>query len=108
MKSTLLEDSRMTRSRALTSALAAAGLSLTGYVEISRMILDMATDFCRGKVIFVLEGGYHLEALSFGVLNVIYALLERDEIADPLGNWSHQEPDISLLVAELQRLHLPS
>jgi hypothetical protein len=36
--------------------------------------------------VFLLEGGYDLEALSHGFLNVAYALLGQDEIVDPLGD----------------------
>ncbi len=88
--------------------LAAAGLSLAGYANISREIINIALDLCAGKVMFVLEGGYHLDALAYGVLNVIYALIGRDEIVDPLGPSQYLEPDITVLLAQLQRLHLLS
>lgn len=88
--------------------LAAAAMSLTGYAEMSRKIIAMAERYCRGRVLFVLEGGYHFQALSHGVLNVIYALLGQDTISDPLGQSPYSSPDVTKLLVQLKRLHLPS
>jgi acetoin utilization deacetylase AcuC-like enzyme len=85
--------------------LASADLTLTGYVQVVRDLIQLAADLCQGRVLFVLEGGYLLEALSFGVLNTLYALLGRDQIEDPLGPSPRREQDISKLVAQLKALH---
>lgn len=86
--------------------LAAAGLSLSGYAEMARDIISIANDLCHGRVLFVLEGGYHLTALSYGVLNTFYALLGQDIIQDPLGPLPDREADTSRLLLQLQELHL--
>ncbi len=41
------------------------GMQVTpvGFANLCRIILDVANDTCQGKVIFVLEGGYHLQGL---------------------------------------------
>ncbi|MGD8585008.1 MAG: histone deacetylase [Chloroflexota bacterium] len=88
--------------------LAAAAMSLTGYAEISREIIAMAEQHCHGRVLFVLEGGYHFQALSHGVLNVIEALIGKDAISDPLGPSPYSSPDVTKLLVQLKRLHLPS
>jgi acetoin utilization deacetylase AcuC-like enzyme len=88
--------------------LAAAAMSLTGYAKMSREIIEMAQEICQGKVLFVLEGGYHFQALAHGVLNVINALTGFDQVSDPLGPAPYASPDITNLLARLQRLHLPS
>ena len=82
------------------------GLSLTGYTQMVREILDMAETLCQGRVLFVLEGGYYFPALAHGVLNTIYALLGRDEIIDPLGPAPEDGRDISQLLFNLQQRHL--
>ncbi len=87
--------------------LASAGLSLTGYAHIARDLVGMAEELCNGRLLFVLEGGYHLDVLTAGVHNVLYALLGRDEIQDPIGPSPYAEPDVSHLLAQLQRRHLP-
>lgn len=85
--------------------LASADLTLTGYVQLVRGLMQMAADLCQGRILFVLEGGYLLEALSFGVLNTLYALLGRDLIEDPLGPSPRREQDVSRLLGELKQLH---
>lgn len=80
-------------------------LSLAGYAHITRELIRMAGELCGGRIIFVLEGGYHLEALSNGVLNVAYALLGDDQVSDPLGLSHHHEPDISTLVGRIRAIH---
>jgi acetoin utilization deacetylase AcuC-like enzyme len=88
--------------------LASAGLSLAGYSTIAKQIMALASDVCDGRCVFVLEGGYHLEALAFGVLNVLNALGKRDEVVDPLGLSPYSEPDIRPLIQRLRTLHLLS
>lgn len=88
--------------------LAAAAMSLTGYAAISRKIMTIAERVCAGRVLFVLEGGYHFQALSHGVLNVVYALTGKDSISDPLGNSPYDSPNVTKLLDKLKRLHLPS
>lgn len=87
--------------------LASANLSLTGLARMSGEIVQMAEEMCDGKVVFVLEGGYHSVALSYGVLNTAYALIGREKITDPLGPSPHPEPDMTDLILQLKRLHLP-
>ena len=87
--------------------LAAARLSLTGYFQITRLILEMAHELSQDRLMFCLEGGYHYEALSIGVLNVIRALLDIETPIDPLGYSSQPEADMTNLLSQLMKLHLP-
>lgn len=86
--------------------LASANLSLAGFVNIIRHIFHLANETCQGRVIFVLEGGYHREALAYGVLNTLYALIGQDVLVDPMGHSPLVESDFSRLVQRLQLLHL--
>jgi acetoin utilization deacetylase AcuC-like enzyme len=67
----------------------------------------MAGELCGGKIVFVMEGGYHLDALSHGWVNIAHALLGDDEMSDPLGQPSdgRQEPDVSGLVEQVRQIH---
>lgn len=87
--------------------LAAAGLSLTGYAQLSRALKELAESLCEGRILFVLEGGYQLEVLSYGVLNLVNALIGRDEIHDPMGRMPHNESDVTDLLYKLRERHLP-
>lgn len=86
--------------------LASAALSLRGYGEMAQGLVALADELCSGRVLFVLEGGYLLEALSYGVLNTIFALLKRDEILDSLGSSDQPEADINDLLDTLHKIHL--
>lgn len=85
--------------------LASMRLTLSGYAHLTRQLIHMAQDLCDGKIIFVMEGGYDLEALSNGMVNIAYALVGDDTISDPLGGINNKEPDISNLVHMLRDLH---
>jgi len=85
--------------------LAMLQLDLRGYATLTRELLQMAEELCNGRIVFVLEGGYDLDALAHGVLNIAYALQARDEISDPLGSLEMPERPIDDLVAQLIELH---
>jgi acetoin utilization deacetylase AcuC-like enzyme len=85
--------------------LAGLTLSLTGYAWIARTLVALAGELCDGRIVFALEGGYHQEALSYGVLNTFYALLGDATVTDPLGPSPWPERDASAYVASLRELH---
>lgn len=86
--------------------LANGGLTLRGYAEITRKLIDYAAKFCNGRILFVLEGGYQLDVLANGVINVFHALLGQDIVHDPFGPMPQPEHDISGLIKRLQKHYL--
>jgi len=80
-------------------------LDLLGYAELTRELIEMAGELCGGRIIFVLEGGYDLEALAHGILNVVYALRGQDEIVDPVGPLDMPGRGTEHLVEQLRILH---
>ncbi len=86
--------------------LAGMRLTLGGYSHLAGEVVQMAQRLCDGKVIFMLEGGYDLDALRYGVSNVARLLLG-DPPTDPLGapSDSRPDPDIAQLIAQIQKLH---
>jgi acetoin utilization deacetylase AcuC-like enzyme len=88
--------------------LAAAALSLSGIDRLVGLLIDEAEEMCAGRIGFVLEGGYFRDALWYGVLNLCNALAGRQERYDPLGTSGEPETDISSLLTELRRVHLPT
>ena len=83
-----------------------AGLSLTGLADLSRSLVSLADELSDGRILFVLEGGYKVDALSYGILNVLYALLGQDETVDPLGPMLENESDVTDLLHLLKQRHL--
>jgi acetoin utilization deacetylase AcuC-like enzyme len=86
--------------------LAMAGLSLTGIAQIARSLRQLADELCGGKILFVLEGGYKIDVLTYGILNVVYALIGRDTIYDPIGPMPQTEENVTDLLERLQQRHL--
>ena len=65
--------------------LAGMRLSLGGYDWLARECLKLAEQVCAGRIVFVMEGGYDLKALSHGWCNIARALLGLDDLSDPYG-----------------------
>jgi acetoin utilization deacetylase AcuC-like enzyme len=86
--------------------LAGIKLSLIGYGALTSTLITLANELCGGRIAFVMEGGYNLEALSNGVANIARLLLGDTEIADPLGLPSRTEArDIAPIIAQLRTIH---
>lgn len=84
-----------------------AGMRLTtsGYAHISRELIRMADELCAGRIIFAMEGGYNLDALSHGMANIARCLLGQEPV-DPLGPPPPApEPDINGRIDEIRVLH---
>ena len=66
-------------------SLASMQVSISGFarlVEITKTLADM---LCQGRMVFTLEGGYHLEALALSVGATLDILRGNRQISDPLG-----------------------
>ena len=77
---------------------------LTGAVRFYEKARSMGIKPIIGAEID-LEGGYHLNALAYGVLNAFYALLGEDTVVDPLGPSPRSERSIDPLIEDLRNLH---
>ncbi|GAI26948.1 unnamed protein product, partial [marine sediment metagenome] len=49
-------------------------LSTLAYGWLTRFVVEQAERLCKGRVVFVLEGGYVIDALAGGVVNVVRAM----------------------------------
>jgi acetoin utilization deacetylase AcuC-like enzyme len=86
--------------------LAQTQLSLSGYDALARTLIGLAEEVCEGKIVFVMEGGYDLQALSHGWLNIANTLL-RNEVAlsDPHGSAPFERPLPGSLIDQLCDVH---
>jgi acetoin utilization deacetylase AcuC-like enzyme len=86
--------------------LASMSLTIKGYADIMRRIKALAREFCAGRIVMSLEGGYDLEALSGGVRAVFDVLLGNPGSVDPVGpSLAHgKSADISPLLTELKNV----
>jgi len=85
--------------------LAGMRLTTTGYAHLTRELIRMADEVCEGRIVFAMEGGYNLDALSHGMANIARLLLG-DEPIDVLGTpTTKPEPDISSVIARIKTRH---
>jgi acetoin utilization deacetylase AcuC-like enzyme len=47
-----------------------------GYAQLTRIVKAIAQQYCRGRLVSVLEGGYNLEALAASVEAHLRVLME--------------------------------
>jgi acetoin utilization deacetylase AcuC-like enzyme len=66
-------------------SLASMQLSVSGFARLTEIIKTLADMLCQGRMVFMLEGGYNLEALSLSVAATLDVLHGNSQIADPLG-----------------------
>lgn len=90
--------------------LAGMQLSLAGYAYMVSSLLALAAELCRGRIVFTLEGGYHLEVLAHGILNTIHQLsgsegLGAEPLSDPLGPCPWPERDATAAIQQVRAAH---
>jgi acetoin utilization deacetylase AcuC-like enzyme len=85
--------------------LAQLQLSLVGYDYLTRLLIRLADALCDGRIVFVMEGGYDLTALSHGWLNIANALLGMSTLSDPLGLSPYEKPPSPALLEQLKVIH---
>ena len=87
--------------------LAQMRLSLAGCDWLARESIKMARAHCGGKIVFVMEGGYDLDALAHGWRNLAGALLGLDEFSDPYGKPADAAPvsQVRPLINRLRHIH---
>jgi acetoin utilization deacetylase AcuC-like enzyme len=81
------------------------GLSTQGFFNISKKLVDMANEYCGGKIVFVLEGGYDPENVANGAASVFGALTNSrvgNEANDPSP---YQDPDHESRIDEIRKWH---
>jgi acetoin utilization deacetylase AcuC-like enzyme len=87
--------------------LAEMKLSVKGYAQLTRQLLQLAHELCEGRIAIVLEGGYDLEALGYGADAVCRVLLGDPIIPDPIGPPEIDlEESITDYVKQLKAFHL--
>lgn len=82
-------------------------LSIGGYTHIARALKELAEELCEGRLVITLEGGYHLEALSYSVLNTFAVLLgdENWQVVDPLGPSPRPERSVDDVIQRVGQVH---
>ncbi len=87
--------------------LASMVLSVAGYTAIAQALKELAGELCNGRLVLTLEGGYHLDALAYSVLNTFAVLLGDKEwrLVDPLGPSPRPERPVDEIIARVKQVH---
>ena len=82
-------------------------LTVRGLAALSRSLQEISDAYCPGRLVGILEGGYDLEALAWGVQATLGVWLGDRETPDPLGPapGDVREPDITALLNQIRRTH---
>ncbi len=82
-------------------------LANVDFVLITRLLKEIAEDYCDGRILLVQEGGYDIDALAQSAASCFNVLLGGDETVDSLGDGPPAEfrwnPDA--IVEALRDLH---
>ncbi|HSJ89449.1 MAG TPA: histone deacetylase [Anaerolineales bacterium] len=80
------------------------GLSTAGYLMLAKKVTALAEEFCDGKIVFVLEGGYDPTNVANGAETVFIAATGtgQSEANDPNPN---PEPDCESRIEEVRQWH---
>ncbi len=86
--------------------LASLQMTCAGYHQVATSLQAIANTVCNGRLVFLLEGGYFLPALSASVANIFRALLGQPG-HDPLGAGSAPtpQPDCARILDAVRKLH---
>ncbi len=85
--------------------LASLGLSETGFFAIANRLVALAGEFCDGKIVFVLEGGYDPEIVGRGVRTTLHALKDIQLPPTVSDASPYPEPDIRARLTQLLQWH---
>lgn len=81
------------------------GLSTAGFFMLSKKLVELAEEYCKGKIVFVLEGGYDATNVANGAAAVFSALSGSDLISQLNDPSPYQEKDASKRIDEIRKLH---
>ncbi len=56
-----------------------------GFFQLTRRLVQLASELCGGRLVVTLEGGYGLDGLAYGVVASFAALLGDEAYTDPIG-----------------------
>lgn len=82
----------------------ALGLSTAGYLMLAKKVLSLAEEYCGGKIVFVLEGGYDPVNVANGAEATFIAATGKGESAAHDPN-PRSEPDCESRIEEVRKWH---
>ncbi|HET9915012.1 MAG TPA: histone deacetylase, partial [Anaerolineales bacterium] len=80
------------------------GLSTAGYFMLAKKVMALAEEYCDGRIVFVLEGGYDPTNVANGV-EAVFAAATGEGEAEASDSNPHPEPDCDSRIEEIRQWH---
>jgi len=80
-------------------------LDTTGFFRIAQMLVDLAEEFCQGRIQFVLEGGYDPRALRDNIQACLAALCDRSSFPNQYGPSPGGRSEVTAIIEKIRNLH---
>jgi acetoin utilization deacetylase AcuC-like enzyme len=80
------------------------GLSTAGYFMLAKKVIALAEEYCDGRIVFVLEGGYDPTNVANGV-EAVFAAATGKGVFEASDSNPHPEPDCEALIEEIRQWH---
>ena len=80
------------------------GLTAHGFHQLSRSLVELANTHCKGRIVFVLEGGYEPLNVARGAMGVFAALTDAAFDA-PDDASPYRDPEPTELIHQIRNLH---
>jgi len=80
------------------------GLSTKGYLMLAQKVIDLAAEFCGGRIVFVLEGGYDPVNVAHGA-EAVFAAATGSGTSEANDLSPHKEPDPEARIEEIRKWH---
>ena len=81
------------------------GLSTNGYFKLAQKCIALAEEFCNGRIVFVLEGGYDPVNVAEGAEATLHALTKSPRRNEAEDASPHKEPDCESRIEEIRKWH---
>jgi acetoin utilization deacetylase AcuC-like enzyme len=72
---------------------------------LAQRLVSFADHYARGRIMFVLEGGYDPKALEDNIQACLAAMCERSEYSDHYGEAPGVSPNVDSLISKLRETH---
>jgi acetoin utilization deacetylase AcuC-like enzyme len=84
--------------------LTSLGLTTGGFHAISKALVELGGEWCQGRIVFVLEGGYNPVNVAYGVEAVFAALTNSHPMEDSRRS-PYREPEFESRVEAVRKFH---
>ena len=80
-------------------------LDTDGVYHIAQTLVDLADQYCQGRILFVLEGGYDPIALKENIQACLSALSVHASFPSRYGLSPGGRAEVDTLIAQLRKIH---